>query len=48
LRSAVYFSRSGSDEQAAAVNQHGAVAFKPVLLTQARHQLFDCRLVAGD
>jgi hypothetical protein len=43
----MYFSRSGSDETAA-VNQHGAVAFKPLLLLQAGHQLFDCRLIASD
>jgi hypothetical protein len=47
LRSAVYFS-DRAQMQTAAVNQNGTVAFKPLLLPQARYQLFDCRLVAGD
>ncbi len=38
----------GLGEQTAAVNQNGTLALQPALLTQARHQLFDCRLVAGD
>jgi hypothetical protein len=34
--------------QAAAVNQHGAVAFEPLLLLQAGNQLFDSGFIAGD
>lgn len=38
----------GLCDQVTAVNQHSAVTFKPLLLTQTRRQLFDFCLVAGN
>ena len=38
----------GLSSQTTAVNQNGTITFKPLVLLQARYQLFYCRLIASD